>query len=209
MKTRNGSRRLLYSVIAVTAAVSLGLVGCTSDDELDSGGDSTASTVDTDTSTGDDAAADQTTTSDASTDDNASDATDDTIDPYRAIEIAVAESPGAAVVEIERDTSDGVQVWELDLLAADGSGLEMKIALDDGRIIEQKATNLDQEKQTVPTVSAADIITKALDAHPGDLLGAEIDTEHGVVVWEVKIRTTDGAQVKTYFDPATGDVVQP
>lgn len=213
MKATNGSRRLAYVITAVVAAGALAIAGCTSDDEI--GPDET--TVDT---APDGGANGSTSQSSAPADDDSTGSTvegssgadtdDGAVDTaHRAIEIALADSPGSAVVEIERDTSDGVDVWELNLLTADGAGHEIKIAVDDGRIVKQGSTTLDAEQQSAPKVTAAEVIAIALDAQPGELLGAELDTEKGVVVWQVKVRSTSGAEVKTYFDPATGDVVQP
>lgn len=206
MTTTKRSPQYVRALAAGLAVSAVALVGCTSDDEFDSKEPTVDSTVDAATTT-------------SSTADDSSDPTDTgdtdagqeqgTVDPHAAIETALAESPGAAVVEIERDTSDGVDVWEMNLLTADGSGLEIKVAVDDGRIVKQGSTTLDAEQRTAPTITAAEIITIALDAQPGELREAEVDTEHGTVVWQVKIRTAEGAEVKTYFSPDTGEVVRP
>lgn len=209
MKTTNGSNLLAHGLTAMVVAAALVLVGCTSDD-ADTNGNGTETTIGADASSPQSSTTDTTDSSDAPRETTpGADANDGSTDPHQAIGVAIGESPGAAVVEIERDTSDGIDVWEVDLLTADGGGLTVKIAVDDGRIVKQEPTNLDAEQQSAPGVTAAEIITIALDSQPGDLLGVELDTENGVVVWEVKVRSTGGAEVKMFFDPNTGEVVQP
>jgi uncharacterized membrane protein YkoI len=49
-----------------------------------------------------------------------------------------------------------------------------------------------------------DILTRVERDHPGDLLEAELEREHGRIVYEIKILTDDGRVVELYYDAGTG-----
>ncbi len=54
------------------------------------------------------------------------------------IEIALAEVPGE-VVEIELEREDGMQVYEVEILTADGTEMEVEIAAGTGDVLEVEA----------------------------------------------------------------------
>lgn len=53
----------------------------------------------------------------------------------QVIEIALDEVPGE-VQELEMETEDGQQVWEVEILAADGSSMEVEIDAQSGDVLE-------------------------------------------------------------------------
>ena len=53
----------------------------------------------------------------------------------QAIEIALLEVPGD-VEEVELEKDDGVMIYEIEILGADGQEFEVEIAAADGTIIE-------------------------------------------------------------------------
>lgn len=204
------SRGALSIGVVALAAISLILGGCSSDDDAkkdeqtaDSLLESDADALAPDGSTG---SADSTPAMDDTTASNDTQA--GAVSWSRAIDIALTETAGAAVVELERDTSGGVEVWELDLLTADDDGVEIKIAVDDGRIIGQGTTRIGSDQRPAPAVTAVDAITRALDEQAGEVREAELDIEDGVRVWEIKIRPADGPDVKCYVDATTGELSQ-
>lgn len=56
----------------------------------------------------------------------------------QAIEIALAEVPGE-VQEAELDREDGVQIYEIEILTADGVEMEVEIDAETGAILEIEA----------------------------------------------------------------------
>jgi uncharacterized membrane protein YkoI len=54
----------------------------------------------------------------------------------------------------------------------------------------------------------AKIIEHAQRDHPGDLLEAELEDEHGVTVYELKILTPEGRIRKVYYDAKEGTVIK-
>ena len=53
----------------------------------------------------------------------------------QVIDIALLEVPGT-VQEVELETEDGMQVYEIEILAADGTETEIEIAASTGEILE-------------------------------------------------------------------------
>ncbi|MFD9465760.1 PepSY domain-containing protein [Streptomyces sp. NPDC060027] len=58
-----------------------------------------------------------------------------------------------------------------------------------------------------PTLTAEDAVTRALAHTPGTAVGAELDDEHGAVIWEVEIIDPAGAWRDVRVDPSTGKVL--
>lgn len=58
-----------------------------------------------------------------------------TLDITQAIEIAKAEMPGL-VIEAELDDDDGVQIYEVEIVNADGIEMEVEINADTGEVLK-------------------------------------------------------------------------
>ncbi|MGW3814169.1 PepSY domain-containing protein [Streptomyces sp. NPDC005046] len=56
-------------------------------------------------------------------------------------------------------------------------------------------------------LTAEDAVTRALAHTPGTAVGAELDDEHGAVIWEVEIIDPAGAWHDVRVDPTTGKVL--
>lgn len=53
-----------------------------------------------------------------------------------------------------------------------------------------------------------DILAMAESAYPGQLIEAELDDEHGSIIYEIKILTRDGRVVKLLYDARTGELLK-
>lgn len=62
----------------------------------------------------------------------------------QAIELALAEVPGE-VLETELEREDGMQVYEIEILGADGVEMEVEINAATGEILEVEAEDYDDE----------------------------------------------------------------
>lgn len=49
-----------------------------------------------------------------------------------------------------------------------------------------------------------EIIARAQKAEPGQVIEAELEDEHGAIVYEIKMLTADGRMLKLYFDAGSG-----
>lgn len=192
--------------IAVLAVLAMATVGCSSDDDASDGATTTPSSADIAPDTTPATTPSTAGTGEADDATGSPDAQVSGIDWQHAIEIAMGEVPGSTVVEIERDTSDGVDVWEIDLLTDAGDGVEVKIAVDDGRIVKREPTTIDDDARPAPAVAVADVIPEALKIDAGEFRSAELDDRNGVIVWEIKLLNPDGSVVTTvFFDSTTGE----
>lgn len=64
-------------------------------------------------------------------------------------------------------------------------------AVDEGRILPLK-----------------DILSRAQEAYPGQVIEAELEDEGGAIVYEIKILTADGRVMKLYYKAATGELLK-
>ena len=52
------------------------------------------------------------------------------------------------------------------------------------------------------------ILARAQGAYPGQVIEAELEDEGGLVVYEIRILTTDGRVMKLHYDAATGALLK-
>ncbi len=62
----------------------------------------------------------------------------------QAVEIALLEVAGE-VQEIELETEDGMTIYEIEILSADGQEFEVEIAADTGAVVEVEVEDADDE----------------------------------------------------------------
>jgi len=53
-----------------------------------------------------------------------------------------------------------------------------------------------------------EILARAQGAYPGQVIEAELEDEGGLVVYEIKILTTDGRVMKLNYNAATGELLK-
>ncbi len=67
-----------------------------------------------------------------------------TLTEAQAVEIALAEVPGE-VQEAELEREDGMHVYEIEILTADGAEMDVEINADTGEIFEIEAEDVDDD----------------------------------------------------------------
>ncbi|SHI34090.1 Uncharacterized membrane protein YkoI [Tessaracoccus bendigoensis DSM 12906] len=125
------------------------------------------------------------------------------LDATRAIEAALAHSPGA-VVEIDAER----RAWEVTVIREDGTGVELTIDAQSGEVTRTRDTRLSLTQSTAPQISATEAIGIALGNTPGEVIELDLDTERGTLVWEVLVRAEAGGRVEIYVDATTGEVLK-
>lgn len=128
------------------------------------------------------------------------------IDATAAVEAALLAVPGD-VVELELERERTTIVWEVGVLGADGSGTEVTIDSQSGEVLRQETLRLSSVQSTAPAVTAVQAIDIARDTVDGRVRAMDLDTEQGVVVWEVEVIGTRGG-TEIYIDATSGDVVK-
>lgn len=124
-----------------------------------------------------------------------------TITLEKALEIARGEAQGD-VTEIELDREDGVLVWEVRIGTS-----ELYIDANDGTVIQTKTDNRTVTPAAQPKITLEKAVEIARGETQGDITKVELDTEDGVLVWEVRIGDSevqidanDGSIVKVKAD---------
>lgn len=74
---------------------------------------------------------------------------------------------------------------------ADGDHERARRALEEGRILPLR-----------------EILNRAEAAYPGQLIEAELEDEHGALVYELRILAGDGRVMKLYYDAGTGELLK-
>lgn len=57
-------------------------------------------------------------------------------------------------------------------------------------------------------LSLRTILDRAAAAHAGEFIEAELEDEHGMLVYEIKLLTAEGQVVKLYYDARTGEPLE-
>jgi uncharacterized membrane protein YkoI len=53
-----------------------------------------------------------------------------------------------------------------------------------------------------------DILARAESSVPGQMVGVELEEEHGAMVYEIKMVTTDGRVMTLLYDARTGELIK-
>lgn len=208
--------------LVLASALALGVAGC-SDDATDvpsaptftQPGQSTETPPVEEPTATDDATEDATTdaspteTGAAPTDDDTTSPADGDVDgvtaaALAAIDLAEQETGGVAY---ELDDEDG-GTWDIDIAVGDqdievlvsADGTEVLRTRDDGRVSANDLARLE-----VATVTIQEAIRIAVAEVSRPVEAVDLETENGVVVWEVDL---EGDDVEVYVDVTTGAVVR-
>lgn len=182
------SRKLL-ALTAVTG-LSLSLAAC-GDDSSDTTAtettvvtsDDASATTEEETTTADDGVETETQTavSDA-------DATSDRDPVFDAIDLVMAQHPDGVILDIDRE--DSTVTYEMDVVVGQDV-LELIVDTESGDVREDERDNDEEEdirEAGAATVTVADAITQALEAHPDGVLDeASLDEDDGRLQWEIDL----------------------
>lgn len=125
-----------------------------------------------------------------------------------AIQTALDTYPGT-VVELDRDGRDGT--WKVTIITEDRA-TKVKVRLNaDGTQITETDEHKDLDRDDLAELDAVEVdIVDAINAvmakYPGVFDEAELDTEDGVVVWQVEINHDDADDTEMLVDVKTGDM---
>lgn len=133
------------------------------------------------------------------------------VDMESCLKAALAKRPGQ-VVKLESKEERGVQIYEFEVLGADGKSWELECDATSGKIVEEEEEvsgtdnpafkakakiSLEQAKQT------------ALRAYPGKIVETEYEIEsNGDASYEFDIKTKAGKEVKLEVDAVSGKIIE-
>lgn len=127
---------------------------------------------------------------------------------HTAIDTAVGQMPGSRAFDLEKE--DDGNAYEIDV--TDGTTVtEVRISADGTSVQRTSTSDLDDDDRRelqAATIEMAEAIDIALGRQGGVITDVELDTEDGVVVWEVQVRASDDAEHDFDIDAATGEVLK-
>jgi uncharacterized membrane protein YkoI len=128
----------------------------------------------------------------------------------RALAAAESVVENARAFELDRDDDGGEAGWTV-LLAVGDREHEILVSADGNAVLGEGAEDaLEDEDRTRlegAPISSTEAAVAALTDVPGTVEQLTLDEENGTVVWEVEVRTSDGADVDVLVDATTGGVL--
>lgn len=192
------------ALIALTAALTLGVAACGSDDSPEESETSSAAETSSETSTSAETTSGETSAGDTESTSSGGAASDDqgAQAVLEAIAAAEKEADGTAY-EIDDQEDDGT--WEVDV-AKGSESIEVEVA-EDGSTTADESDDLDEDDRAgvrAAKIEIGDAITAALEEVEGTLDDVELEEEDGAHYWEVTIDSADRDDVEVRVDVTDG-----
>lgn len=127
----------------------------------------------------------------------------------QAIEVALQTVPDGAVVDVDQGSGPGLGYWDVVVLGADGSSVELYIDAATGAILDQEPTRTPLvARRGAPGITAGQAVDIALEAVPGGtVLEVDLELEDGRLAWEALVRT-EGGRSEVLIDATSGTVLE-
>lgn len=196
------------ALIALTAALALGITACGSSDDSDettsssasaTSGAGTSSEDPTEESSSDDRSSASSTASSGGSDDTG-------LEAVREAITAAEEQAGGDAYEVDDQEDDGT--WEVDV-AKGSQSIEVEVTGDGTATIEDE-DDLDDEDRAglkAATITVTDAIETALKEVDGTFDDVELEGEDGEHRWEVTVDDSKGDDREVTIDVTDGSVV--
>lgn len=137
-------------------------------------------------------------------------ASDAVADAVAALQTAAGAVPNGQPFDLERETKQGTQVWEVKV-ASNGAQFKVDVSADGSKVLAQQQDQTpddDIQKLQSARIDAVQALQLASGQQDGTLSEMEIDsTDDGTVIWQVDLRQSDGAAVEVNLDASSGDIV--
>ncbi|WP_324650333.1 PepSY domain-containing protein [Georgenia sp. H159] len=126
-----------------------------------------------------------------------------------ALSTAAEELDGQAF-EVDRSDDDGEELWQVSV-AVGQEQVEVYVSPDGNAVVREGETeDLDDEDRRLldeVAVGASEAALTAAQEMGGTVEELDLDEDDGTVVWDVELRTTDGASTDVRVDAVTGEVL--
>jgi len=127
----------------------------------------------------------------------------------RALSTAADELGGRAFA-LERTDDAGEAVWEVSV-AVEEDEVEVLLSPDGNAIVREEGSDAldaeDSRRLEAASVAAGEAALTAARETGGTVVEVDLTDDGGAVVWEVELRTTDGASTDVRVDAVTGEVL--
>ncbi|WP_413451560.1 PepSY domain-containing protein [Georgenia phoenicis] len=121
-----------------------------------------------------------------------------------------ADELGGVAFAVDRSDDDGEELWEVSVAVGD-EDVEVFVSLDGNAVVrEGDRESLDDEDRSEldrVSVSAPEAATTAVAETGGSVEEVDLDEDDGTLVWDIEMRTTDGATTDVRVDATTGELL--
>jgi uncharacterized membrane protein YkoI len=147
---------------------------------------------------------------------------------HRCVNAALAKKPGK-VVEVELETEDGREIYEIDIVGKDGKRWELECDLETIKIIKVELEDEhddddddDKAKSSAAAGPGVDVITPqpifkiseekarqiAVGQYPGNVSSVVYEYSNGRPGYEIHIRSAKGTRIEVEVDGISGEVLE-
>lgn len=127
----------------------------------------------------------------------------------RALSTA-ADTLGGQAFEIDRTDDDGEELWEVTVAVGDEQ-VDALVSLDGNALVREgerePLEDEDGRRLEEASTTASEAATTAVQDLGASVEELELTDEGGSVVWDIELRTTDGATTEARVDAVTGEVL--
>jgi uncharacterized membrane protein YkoI len=126
-------------------------------------------------------------------------------------DIALKEVPGT-VNAVDLDDENGTTVYEVEVLAKDGTQHDVIIDATTGKVLDVEIDEENDSQKQAALAKQAKITEAqskdiALKEVPGTVNEVELDDENGTIVYDVEVIAKDGTRHDVIIDAKTGKVI--
>lgn len=120
--------------------------------------------------------------------------------------IAASEAIAGDIIEAELEMDDGIAIWEIDIVNDTNQVITVEVDGQTGQVLSTKTDN-DIELKHTDALSLAKAIDIVMAVEKGILIEAELEREHGEVIWEVETLGNSNQETKYRIHAETGEIL--
>ncbi|MBX2835479.1 MAG: PepSY domain-containing protein [Gammaproteobacteria bacterium] len=130
------------------------------------------------------------------------------LDLTEAAALATESNPGN-IIEAEFEVEDDRGIWEIEIVNAANQTVSVEVDGLTGEILASEIEDDDDERplnltDTINLETAINVV-KAIES--GAVIEAELEDEHGELVWEVEALNANQEKIKVHVNAYTGEVL--
>lgn len=120
--------------------------------------------------------------------------------------IAATEFMAGNIIEAELEMEDGNVIWEIDIVNNNNQVITVEVDGQTGQIL---STDIDDDNklQHVDAIRLAKAIDIVKAVEEGALVEAELDSDHGSLIWEVETLGNNNQESKFRINAETGEIL--
>lgn len=120
--------------------------------------------------------------------------------------MVASEAIAGDIIEAELDVDDGQSIWEIDIVNDANQVITVEVDAQTGLVISTESDD-DTAPEHVDALSLARAIEVVRAVENGALVEAELEHEHGELIWEVETLGNGNQETKFRINAETGEIL--